>query len=70
MTHLLWNRETVAAIVLASDAGKTECFAAEELAKYLAQMAGKPFFISDRVDNQKVNILVGKGACQTYGYPG
>ena len=62
MTHLLWNRETVAAIVLASDAGKTECFAAEELAKYLAQMAGKPFFISDRVDNQKVNILVGKGA--------
>ena len=68
MTHLLWNQEKLAAIVLASDAGKTECFAAEELAKYLTQMAGKPFFITDRVDNGKVSILVGKGACEAFGF--
>ena len=34
MIQHLWNKDTVASIVLAADAGRTERFAAEELAKY------------------------------------
>ena len=68
MRQILWNGEKTAAIVLSPSSGKTEAFAAEELAAYLGKMAGKPFSISDQADDQSVSILIGKAACEANGF--
>ena len=40
MIQHLWNKDTVASIVLAADAGRTERFAAEELISHFREMTG------------------------------
>ena len=68
MRQILWNGEKTAAIVLSPSSGKTEAFAAEELAAYLGKMTGKPFSISDQADDQSVSILIGRAACEANGF--
>ena len=68
MNHLLWNKDMQTVIILASSAGKTEAFAAEELSSYFNKMSGKPVVISHRLDENKVNILVGRDACAADGF--
>ena len=68
MNHLLWNKDMQTVIILASCAGKTEAFAAEELSSYFNKMSGKPVVISHRLDENKVNILVGRDACAADGF--
>jgi len=68
MTQRLWNSESTAAIVLSPAAGAAETFAAEELAAYLGRMSGRDFSISDHVYDEKVNLLVGKAACEANGF--
>ena len=68
MSQILWNSTITAAIVLASDAGKTETYAAEELAAYFSKMSGSQFIISDRIREGRVNVLVGLGACEAAGF--
>ena len=68
MSQILWNSTTTAAIVLAADAGKTETYAAEELAAYFSKMSGSQFIISDRIREGRVNVLVGLGACEAAGF--
>ena len=68
MNHHLWNNDMLTVIVLASNAGKTETYAAEELSAYISKMSGKPVVISDRLHEEKVNIVVGKSACEAAGF--
>ena len=56
MSQILWNNTTASAIVLASGAGKTETYAAEELSAYMSKMSGKNFVIADRVRDDKVHV--------------
>ena len=62
MEHILWNKHMQTTVVLASSAGKTEMFAAEELSAYLTKMSGKPVVITDRLAEGKTNIVLGKAA--------
>ena len=68
MNHHLWNKDMLTVIALASNAGKTETYAAEELSAYISKMSGKPVVISDRLHEEKVNIVVGKSACEAAGF--
>ncbi len=65
----LWNKTGMnTCIVLASDADKTERFAAEELSAYLTRMSAYPVIISDRKIEEKTAIFVGLGACKAEGF--
>lgn len=68
MSHHLWNNDMLTVIVLAASAGKTETYAVEELSAYISKMSGKPVVISDRLHEEKVNIVVGKSACEAAGF--
>ena len=68
MEHILWNKDMQTTVVLASSAGKTEMFAAEELSAYLTKMSGKPVVITDRLAEGKTNIVLGKAACAAAGF--
>lgn len=68
MSQILWNNESTAIVVVVPDAQKAERFAADELASYLGKMAGRAFFVSDKADDEKVSLLVGRGACEADGF--
>ncbi|MBP3645674.1 MAG: DUF4838 domain-containing protein [Clostridia bacterium] len=68
MSLTLWNDETSAVVVLASDADSTETFAAKELAAYLGRMSGREILISDSPDEHGTSLIVGRTACEAEGF--
>ena len=68
MNITLWNHQTTAAIILPAGAIETEVFAAEQLRSYLSRMANRSFSICNELQPGRVNVLIGRAACESCGF--